>query len=99
MFNFSSRNDLAQRNPRFACNCTRICRFSRRYAGLLRMSACCFALALPGYGYVANAAGTTTDINFSGGFATSQGQVILNGSAAIAGTALQLTNGGQDEAG
>src|SRR5271154_29765 len=63
------------------------------------MLAWCFAFALSGYGYVANAASTTTDINFSAGFSASQGQMILNGSGDLAGTALQLTNGGQDQAG
>ena len=41
---------------------------------------------------------TGTVINYTGGFAASQGQVILNGSTQLIGTALQLTNGGSDQA-
>jgi len=41
---------------------------------------------------------TGTVINYTGGFAASQGQVILNGNTQLNGTALQLTNGGSDQA-
>jgi len=41
----------------------------------------------------------TTGINFGGGFATSQGQMILNGSTQLNGSGLQLTNGGTEEEG
>ncbi len=41
----------------------------------------------------------TTGIDFSGGFAASQGQMILNGSTDLDGSRLQLTDGGQYEAG
>ena len=42
---------------------------------------------------------STTGIDFSGGFAASQGQMILNGSTDLDGSRLQLTDGGQYEAG
>ena len=41
----------------------------------------------------------TTGIDFSGGFAASQGQMILNGSTDLDGSRLQLTDSGQYEAG
>src|SRR5271156_3877775 len=98
MLKVASRNDPTQRNQRSVRGRARTCWLSRRHAGLLRMLAWCFAFALTGYAYLANA-GTTTGVNFSGGFANSQGQMILNGSGELAGTALQLTNGGQGQAG
>src|SRR5271170_4389648 len=98
MLKVASRNDPTQRNQRSVRGRARTCWLSRRHAGLLRRLAWCFVSALTGYAYLANA-GTTTGVNFSGGFANSQGQMILNGNAQLNGSALQLTNGGTDEAG
>jgi len=39
------------------------------------------------------------DINFGGGFAASQGQMVLNGTAQLNGSGLQLTNGGTSQEG
>ena len=40
----------------------------------------------------------TPSINFGGGFAASQGQMVLNGTAQLNGSSLQLTNDGTDQA-
>ena len=40
-----------------------------------------------------------TDINFGAGFAASQGQMVLNGTAQLDGSGLQLTNGGTSQEG
>ena len=52
------------------------------------------------YSNIANA--TTTNqaalINYSGGFSGAGGQIALNGSAALSGANLELTNGGKNEA-
>jgi hypothetical protein len=59
----------------------------------------------PGYtnSAVATAAYTiqagAADINFGGGFAASQGQMVLNGAAQLNGSGLQLTNGGTSQEG
>ncbi len=46
--------------------------------------------------YTIQAAGTPV-INFSGGFGSATGQMLLNGNAQFSGTGLELTDGGSDE--
>src|SRR5277367_2704015 len=53
------------------------------------------AVATAAYTIQAGAA----DINFGGGFAASQGQMVLNGTAQLNGSGLQLTNGGTSQEG
>ena len=51
-------NEHSRLNQHCVCSGAQIRRLNGWCAGLLMMLACCLAFALPGYGYVANAAGT-----------------------------------------